>query len=214
VKKLCFLTLALLFSGCLCCQNPFQDGEEDSGEAGELCPPPYIRFGADCCLDTNSNGVCDQDEEGEPLPPARPAIPSESVKTQPTATNPPTTTTTSTTIAPTTTTTLKSTYECAKAAGYDPDNWFYLYSRNCGSKYTDNAKTASSRKGVDVSAIDIGMLEDKEIALLECFYGQFYEGNPTFGQCPMMLCPKTGEYKPLTGHPVQSKLDGFALSCR
>jgi coenzyme F420-reducing hydrogenase delta subunit len=31
-----------------------------------VCPDKYIRFGSSCCLDTNSNGICDSDETETP----------------------------------------------------------------------------------------------------------------------------------------------------
>jgi hypothetical protein len=46
------------------------------GESGPVCNEPYILVGTDCCLDENSNGICDSDEippeppEEEPEEPA------------------------------------------------------------------------------------------------------------------------------------------------
>lgn len=39
--------------------------DEDLGRIAEkaiVCNEPYIRFGSSCCLDENSNGICDKDE--------------------------------------------------------------------------------------------------------------------------------------------------------
>ncbi len=32
------------------------------------CNPPYIRYGAECCLDQNKNSICDNDENIVPKP--------------------------------------------------------------------------------------------------------------------------------------------------
>ncbi len=34
-------------------------------EKGPTCNPPYIKVGYDCCLDENSNSICDKDEKAE-----------------------------------------------------------------------------------------------------------------------------------------------------
>ena len=209
------IAAVLVVSGCICCGGGLPDlGGPDDGEDEDECPAPYMEYGSGCCLDSDRNGICDSDETGivETTIPSPPSLPEESTTTTQ-GTSATETTQQDVTQATSPPTTLKATYNCVRNAGYNPDAFIYLYSRNCGSKYTDNAMTASSRKGVDVEVVDIDMLEEKEIKMMECFYGGYYEGNPTFGQCPMLLCPKTGEAKVL-GQPVQSKMDGFALSCK
>ena len=49
-----FICLILLF--LVGCSNQVETDEI-------VCNEPYIRFGADCCLDENNNKVCDNDEE-------------------------------------------------------------------------------------------------------------------------------------------------------
>jgi hypothetical protein len=70
-------------------------GEGESSEATTttlLCTRPYIQVGTDCCLDANSNNICDSDEEEET-----------------TTTPAPTTIQTTTTVMATTTTTIQTT---------------------------------------------------------------------------------------------------------
>ncbi|MFH1403798.1 MAG: hypothetical protein ABIH11_05990 [Candidatus Altiarchaeota archaeon] len=59
-RHLMCLVLVLLFCGCI---SP--PGETSGGKPGLTvnCNPPYIRFADDCCLDRNSNMICDGDEE-------------------------------------------------------------------------------------------------------------------------------------------------------
>ncbi|MBD3388642.1 MAG: hypothetical protein GF416_06200 [Candidatus Altiarchaeales archaeon] len=204
----------MLLSGCICC------GGLGGGDTVE-CDPPYMEYGTGCCLDANGNSVCDGDETVDTTVPSPPTLPPE---TLPPSTNPPQTTiaTTSSTqpteltvpLATMPPSTLKATYNCVKNAGYNPDHFFFLYSRGCGSKYTDEARTASYQKGVDVTLVDIGMLEPEEIQMMECFYGTYTEGNPTFGECPKLLCPKTGAVEVVTGRPaVLTQMRGFAVKC-
>jgi hypothetical protein len=222
MKALTLLLAGLLaVSGCLCCGGELPDltgsggGEDDVEE----CPPPYMEHGTGCCLDGNYNGVCDDDESTIettiPTPPPLPAQATTTTLKATTTTQPrtPTTTVTTTTAPPTT---LKSTYQCVKNAGYNPDHFFYLYSQGCGSKYTDEARTASSRKGVDITVVNIGSLEDKEIKMMECFYGTYADSTKyTFGLCPRLLCPKTGEVEDVDGRrPVMSQMNGFAVDCK
>lgn len=53
------LLFTLLFSGCICSDALNSPGSSDERP---LCNAPYIRFGAQCCLDQNANGICDADE--------------------------------------------------------------------------------------------------------------------------------------------------------
>lgn len=71
-----------------------------------------------------------------------------------------------------------------------------------------------------MTKVDIGILTEDELgltALMECFYGQYSEGNPVFGECPKLLCPRTGEMQVLTGRAsmtVLSQMTGFANDCK
>ena len=53
------LVLIVFASGCL---NQLTPQKEEV-----VCNPPYIRFGAECCLDENANQVCDRDEQVKAL---------------------------------------------------------------------------------------------------------------------------------------------------
>ncbi len=57
------LLLIVVFSGCLL--PGAEEAEPTTGPSDEftpVCDPPYILEGSSCCLDANSNGVCDIDE--------------------------------------------------------------------------------------------------------------------------------------------------------
>jgi hypothetical protein len=64
-----------------------------------LCSPPYLKVGGECCLDENSNGICDSDEITTTT--------TKATTTKPTTTTRQTTTTVRTTTEPTTTTIIK-----------------------------------------------------------------------------------------------------------
>jgi len=126
-----------------------------------------------------------------------------------------TTTTLKTTTTSAPTTTVKATYACTRNAGYNPDSFIYLNSRNCGSQFQGYVSSASQTYGIPATIIDIGYLTDKNIALMECFYGKYYTGNPTFGQCPVLLCPKTGRVELMLGtQSPSSQINTFASKCR
>ncbi len=65
MKKYClilFVILALFLTGC---ENISEETIKDLAEnvdVGIVCNDPYIRHGAECCLDQNSNNICDTDE--------------------------------------------------------------------------------------------------------------------------------------------------------
>lgn len=217
MMKAAYALLALLLvSGCMCCGGGTGSGDY---EMEDECPPPYMAYGSDCCLDANSNSICDADEYTDTMQPyvpptvpvtmAPPTVPT----TQTTDTTQPAVTTTQ---APTTT--LKSTYGCVENAGYEPDNFFYLYSksgRGCGDNFINYVRTGSQRSGVGYTLIDITRLDDSEIKLMECFYGGYYEGNVEFSYCPRLLCPKTGEIENIDGRsPVSGQVSGFAKDCK
>ncbi len=81
-------------------------GDAEPPTTTQLCSPPYIQVGTDCCLDTDNNNICDSDDDasgseggGDDSTPDT---------TQPPTTNAPATTmATSTTTIATTTTTIK-----------------------------------------------------------------------------------------------------------
>ena len=54
--------LSLILSGC----EGVNVSERDINRISEgiiKCDFPYMRFAAGCCLDENSNGICDNDED-------------------------------------------------------------------------------------------------------------------------------------------------------
>jgi len=65
------LILAVFLSGCI------NLSEDDAKKLGNdlsntliVCEEPYMRLGSDCCLDKDSNKICDKDESGsDTLPP-------------------------------------------------------------------------------------------------------------------------------------------------
>ncbi len=65
MKKILFVILGvILLFGCI--QTPKEETSE------QLCNDPYIEYGYSCCLDQNSNSICDSDEidssASQPLP--------------------------------------------------------------------------------------------------------------------------------------------------
>jgi len=219
MKAIVVLVGVLLFSGCICCGGELPDFSEltgDTDDDGEDCPSPYIAYGTGCCLDANGNSVCDNDEPMDdttiPMPPA---LPDEATSTTMQST---TTSQAPTTTMAATTTTLKSTYECVRNAGYEPDSVLYLYSTRCGDNFLSTASTVEHRTGVDFTKLKIGgYIDESKIKVMECFYGGYSEGNPLFGECPKLLCPRTGETKILTGRSsatVLSQMTGFAKDCK
>ncbi len=50
---------------------PEEKTEEKQKETEIICNPPYIRHGLECCLDTNSNQICDNDEKPIPEEPKK-----------------------------------------------------------------------------------------------------------------------------------------------
>ena len=76
----------------------------------------------------------------------------------------------------------------------------------------------SIRTGVDIKPVNIAVsTEDKAIKALECFYGPYSSSNIEFKSCPRLLCPKTGQYKQLSGTVqalVSSQMSGFAKACK
>ena len=174
------LALMVFFSGCVCCSCNSDLGKllgggnnNGGGVFAEGCQSPYIQVGSECCIDQNSNGVCDLDETTEDTG-ADETTTTEAESTQ-------TTQTTETTLAETQTTstveatqtTLKSTYSCVQAAGYDPDEIIFEYSQGCGSNFIADASMVSIATGVTIKPMNIGglNLDEKKKKALECFYG-------------------------------------------
>ena len=104
------------------------------------------------------------------------------------------------------------------AAGFDPNAVLYGYSPDCGSKFVADASMVSIRTGVDIKPMNIATSsEDKAIKALECFFGPYSSSNVEFKSCPMLLCPKTGQTKILSGTAsasVSSQMSGFAKACK
>lgn len=57
------LILVVLLSGCT--DKDEAGTDKSSTEQEELCSSPYIQVGTECCLDQNSNNICDSDEAVE-----------------------------------------------------------------------------------------------------------------------------------------------------
>lgn len=215
--------MVLVFSGCLCCGGSTDLGlsgsDEGYDDVGEFCEPPYIQVGSDCCLDSDSNNICDDDETDQ-YEIDDVEITSTTQKVVVTTTAKPKATTT--TAKPTTTTAAapakSKTYECVKALGYDANSVFYFYSTpRCGSQFVATASGVSAKKGVDFTKMQVPHMDtDPKMKILECFYGPFNTQNPQFGQCPVLMCPATGRVQVLSGRAtasVRSQMEGFALDC-
>jgi len=208
------LGVVLLVSGCLCCGGTDFGGLTSNGS--QTCEAPYIQVGDSCCLDNDGNGICDDEETTDTTLSADDTLVTETTET--TETTLPDEVDTDTTESPTTTvqsTSYASTYECVRAAGYDPNKVIFGYSQRCGSNFVSTASTVSGRGNVDILPVNIGgMLEDKKVKMLECFYGK---NSAEMGACPRLLCPKSGRYQTLTGtaaSSVSSQMSGFAKACK
>lgn len=71
-KALMLVSAVVLLSGCICglpgldeLRSGGSDDDSDTYSSGDFCPENYIQVGTDCCLDMNSNSICDRDEEQE-----------------------------------------------------------------------------------------------------------------------------------------------------
>ena len=58
-----FFTLLLLISACENAQIDTSNISEGDIDKVIRCDPPYIRYATGCCLDQNSNNICDKDEK-------------------------------------------------------------------------------------------------------------------------------------------------------
>ena len=220
----------LLMSGCICCGGLSLDsitGKKTSSEdegGGVSCTSPYIQVGTECCLDDDSNGICDSEEtvyeddqsQGETTPTT---IEEDSVDEVTTTTQLESTETTIQQVTITTISSVKSSsYACVREAGYDPDKVIFVYSQRCGSGFVSDASMASIKTGIDIQPVNIGdyATDEKKLKLQECFYGTYSSTNQEFGSCPRLFCPKNGKYYTLTGKgslSVSSQMTGFAKSC-
>ena len=103
VVILIILLLAIFASGCL---STSSDTSTDSDFSGSeiTCTPPYIVAGSSCCLDENSNKICDVDEAPASitLAPTTTAPITAPPTTRAPVTQPPQTTTAPVTLPPTT----------------------------------------------------------------------------------------------------------------
>jgi hypothetical protein len=209
MRFLIILSMLVFLGGCL--------GETPSEETVTVvCNPPYIRMGGDCCLDENQDSICDSDETTTSI-----KVTTTTVEVQVTTTLQVTTTTIITTSSTSSSTSVESTtslnpfYNCVKNAGYNPDKFIYVYSGECGNQFVSTAESASTSKGVGLIKLHIGVLSDKEIGVLECFYGEYTPTSAAnFGFCPRLLCPKTGEVENVDGRrPVSIQMNSFARDC-
>jgi hypothetical protein len=246
MKRLFLLAAILFVSGCICCggANPTDlisgkkttdDGGTPEGETS--CSVPYIQSGSECCLDDNSNNVCDSEEASADAGNGGDEVTDTTQPETTDTTQPEVTESTETTLAsggqdnPTTTlaptgssvtttqpTATSASYNCVKNAGFDPDKVYFGYSPNCGAKLKAEASTAAIRTGVDIASINIAVSSaDPVMKLLECFYGPYSPDNPVFGECPKLFCPKTGSQQTLSGTistSALSQMSGFAKKCK
>ena len=204
----------MLFSGCICCGG---DDESYDDLDDEYCESPYIHVGSECCLDQNEDMICDKDQVSETTTSL--ATTSSTQKIAETTVKPTTSTQSVTVTSTTVAQSYSPAYECVKKlkSREVTDGIFYLYSTRCGDKFISTASTIEGRTGVEITKIKInGNNWDANIKVLECFYGQHYDGHPEFGKCPRLLCPKSGEVKTLSGRnaaSVSSQMSGFAKNC-
>ena len=100
---LIILILAIFASGCLSTSSDTSTGSDFSGSE-ITCTSPYIVAGSSCCLDENSNKICDVDEEDAPATPAPTTSPPITAPptTRAPVTQPPQTTSAPVTLPPTT----------------------------------------------------------------------------------------------------------------
>ncbi|MFV2041027.1 MAG: hypothetical protein ACC644_03450, partial [Candidatus Hydrothermarchaeales archaeon] len=96
------LALVLAASGCLSINGG--PAGDTSPSVNVVCNQPYIVDGSECCLDRNSNSLCDN-QESTPPPPQTTAAPA----TPPPQTQPPTTLPQTTSSTSPTTTELSTT---------------------------------------------------------------------------------------------------------
>jgi protein-disulfide isomerase len=68
-----FLLFVLIIVGCegVDVSQISDEDLERISEKAVVCNAPYIRFGTSCCLDQNSNEICDQDELDKPEEPEK-----------------------------------------------------------------------------------------------------------------------------------------------
>lgn len=198
---ICLLSGVLLISGCI---------EEQQNQTEPVCNPLYILVGVDCCLDADQNSICDTDETTTIAKKSTTTIEQTTTVMEPKVT----TTTEAVVTTSLATTTLKATYGCTDEAGYNPDSFIYVHSDGCGDRFLSHANAASREKEVSLTKLDIDILDTKEIKLLECFYGRYYDGNMEFSYCPRLLCPKTGKIESVDGSkPVSIQMKTFAKNC-
>ncbi len=101
MKLLAILSLAVLVSGCVCCGDLVDIEPTVTDTTEPYCSPPYIQVGSDCCLDMDSNGICDSEESVETAPPVPPPLPDvTSTTSAPVVTQPPATTSSTTSTQP------------------------------------------------------------------------------------------------------------------
>jgi cytoskeletal protein RodZ len=229
MKRIAILAVLLMFSGCICCGgkdiSDFMPGKKTSQDDSVEDVSQDEGAGEDVS-NQGDNTPADEGNQDETVTTTQPeeivdmgaeetATTLESGTEEATTTQPQDTATTQ----PAVTTTLKTnskTAACVVAAGYNADHVIFGYSQNCGAKFVSTASQVSITGAVDIDAINIGgFIDDNKIKMLECYYGPYSETNTLFRQCPVLLCPKTGEVKilGLQGGNVQSQMSGFAGKC-
>ncbi|MFH0862598.1 MAG: hypothetical protein V1875_06150 [Candidatus Altiarchaeota archaeon] len=216
MKGLAILAIVLMFSGCICC-----GGKDFSDITGGKSTADDV--GVEDISNTDEGGGYDDVQADEVNAEEQPAdVEEETTTTLESYGESTETTITQATVTtqPAVTTTVKprsGTYECVRTAGFDPDKAYYGYSPDCGMKFKSDASMVSIRTGVDIQPFNLAIRSDEPgMRFLECFYGTYSPSNPAFGQCPMLFCPKTGEYKILSGQAsasVSSQMSGFAKKC-
>ena len=67
MKKLMILLIAsvLFISGCNVDEKLVSNVVKENIDQIVVCNEPYIRYASECCLDANSNKICDRDESSD-----------------------------------------------------------------------------------------------------------------------------------------------------
>lgn len=114
-----------------------------------------------------------------------------------------------------------SAYDCVRFLGHNPDDVVYAYqngrggSRGRGTVSLRVAETAARRKGVGVIRVNVGLLSDRVIRILQCFYGKYSVEYKEFKKNPRLLCPRTGFVQDVySGRPVMTQARVFMDRCR
>lgn len=199
----------LIASGCLCCSPPSSGKKATTTRAQTtmqvVCNAPYIRLGSGCCLDVNSNRICDSDETTAPT--AASTLQSQSLETVRTTTAQ---TMVATTAMTTTTTTRPASHQakCVAKYGLNADTVVYLYTHECCDSTVTPMVASAAAEGYRFERINLESPSPREESIILCFYASMPQFVPEF------LCPANGDSMLLTGYgSPQSRITAFAKEC-